>query len=96
MDPDSSAAGVFTLNGNLTAKVFAHEIGHLMGAHHHYANCDEGIASDADEFATPCSLMFNDVGLSFARLQRVNQLAVRGHAEALRELARRSVYAALY
>ena len=41
---DASAIGPATLAGNLTAKVAAHELGHLMGGHHHYANCAEGLA----------------------------------------------------
>ena len=82
LDPDASAVGGLTLTANLTAKVFAHEIGHLMGAHHHYANCAEGIPSDANELATPCTLMFNDVGFSSLAFSTVNGLVVRGHTEA--------------
>ncbi len=82
LDPDSSSLAGLTLTGNLTAKVFAHEIGHLLGAHHHYANCAEGIPSDANELGTPCTLMFNDVGFSSLAFSTVNQLVVRGHTEA--------------
>lgn len=63
---------------NLTAKIAAHEIGHLMGAHHHYANCVEGVGLDFD----PCTLMINDVGLASQNFSITNSLVVRGHAEA--------------
>ncbi|HYH59155.1 MAG TPA: zinc-dependent metalloprotease family protein [Thermoleophilaceae bacterium] len=82
LDPDGGNLLGVTLMGNLTAKVFAHEIGHLMGAHHHYANCAEGVPSDPNEVATPCTLMFNDVGFSSLVFSTLNHLVVRGHSEA--------------
>jgi Metallo-peptidase family M12B Reprolysin-like len=81
MNPDGIDFGLGTFTSNLTAKVFAHEVGHLMGAHHHYANCAEGIPSDPDEIGTPCTLMFNDVGLVSLVFSTVNNLVVRGHSE---------------
>jgi hypothetical protein len=69
------------LAGNLSAKVMAHEIGHLMGGHHHYANCVEGLLSEPEE-TSPCTLMFNDVGLTSFNFSTVNSLIVRGHSEA--------------
>jgi hypothetical protein len=82
LDPDGVDLGIATVSANLTAKVFAHEVGHLMGAHHHYANCAEGIPSDPNEIGTPCTLMFNDVGFSSLVFSAVNSLVVRGHTEA--------------
>ena len=82
LDPDAFDLGVATFTANLTAKVFAHEVGHLMGAHHHYANCAEGIPSDPNEVGTPCTLMFNDVSLTSLVFSSVNSLVVRGHTEA--------------
>jgi hypothetical protein len=82
LDPDGVDLGIAVLSANLTAKVFAHEVGHLMGGHHHYANCAEGIASDPNEVGTPCTLMFNDVGFSSLAFSTVNTLVVRGHSEA--------------
>jgi Metallo-peptidase family M12B Reprolysin-like len=61
------------VNRNLTGKVASHEIGHLMGGHHHYANCIQGLLSDPDEFS-PCTLMFNDVGLAGLDFSIVNSL----------------------
>ena len=63
------------------AKVLAHELGHLLGAHHHYANCGEAVPAAAAERTTDaCTLMFNDVGLVSLRFSTVNLAVVRGHA----------------
>ncbi len=65
---------------NRPAKVFAHEIGHLLGGHHHYANCAEGLLSELGE-VSPCTLMFNAANLSSFNFSTLNGLIVRGHAE---------------
>jgi hypothetical protein len=80
---DASAIGPLFLARNLSAKVASHEIGHLMGAHHHYANCAEGLLSEslASELS-PCTLMFNAVDLSSINFSTAQGLVVRGHAEA--------------
>jgi hypothetical protein len=63
------------------ARIMAHELGHLMGAHHHYANCVEGIPSDFDPFApSPCTLMFNSVSFGSINFSTLNTTVVRGHA----------------
>ena len=72
--------GLVPLAGNLSAKVMAHEIGHLMGGHHHYANCVEGLLTEPSE-TSPCTLMFNDIGLTSFNFSAVNSLVVRGHSE---------------
>jgi hypothetical protein len=74
--------GPFVTTVNGTAVVAAHEIGHLMGAHHHYANCVEGIAPDEllGLELTPCTLMFNAVNPASLRFSAVNGPVVRGHA----------------
>jgi Metallo-peptidase family M12B Reprolysin-like len=68
-------------NVDATAEVFAHEMGHLMGAHHHYSNCVEGNLSSAGPTdLSPCTLMFpmvNFASLNFAALEGGT---VRGHA----------------
>ncbi|HEX7189893.1 MAG TPA: pre-peptidase C-terminal domain-containing protein [Actinomycetes bacterium] len=70
------------LQRNGTAKVLAHELGHLMGAHHHYANCVEGNLSEVGEpEVSPCTLMFNVVNLASLNFAQVNSAVVRGHAE---------------
>ncbi len=61
----------------------AHELGHLLGAHHHYANCVEGPAPEL------CTVMFN-ANLSFLRVADFNSLkfgtleasVITGHAQA--------------
>lgn len=66
---------------NATAKIAAHEIGHLMGAHHHYANCAEGAPGAVEEVGpTPCSLMFNFIDFLSLRFSVLEGAVVRGHA----------------
>lgn len=82
-DRDRSVVGPLTLFNNLSAKVASHEIGHLLGAHHHYANCVEGIPSELTQLeVSPCTLMFNAVDVASLNFSTVNGLVVRGHAEA--------------
>lgn len=71
----------FNPNVDATAEVMAHEIGHLMGGHHHYANCIEGNTSNvgvAD--LSPCTLMFNAVNFASINFGTLNGTVVRGHA----------------
>jgi hypothetical protein len=67
-----------------TAKVVAHEIGHLMGAHHHYANCVEGNLDAAENpfDLSPCTLMFNFLDFISLNFSGLNLAVVRGHAVA--------------
>lgn len=65
--------------GGFSAKVMAHEIGHLFGGHHHYANCAEGFTNAAEGYLSPCSLMFNDITLASFNFSAVNSRVVRGH-----------------
>jgi hypothetical protein len=71
---------VHTVNG--TAVVAAHELGHLMGGHHHYANCAEGLQLDEllNFELTPCTLMFNAVNTASLNFSTINSAVVRGHA----------------
>jgi hypothetical protein len=59
--------------------IAAHEIGHLLGAHHHYANCAQADPQDVIDDATPCTLMFNDVGFQSMRFSTLEGATVRGH-----------------
>ena len=64
-----------------TAKIVAHELGHLMGGHHHYANCVEGIPSEMDTVdVSPCTLMSNFVDFQSLNFSTLNSAVVRGHA----------------
>lgn len=80
---DRIALGPVALARNLSAKIAAHELGHLLGAQHHYANCVEGIASSLTQLeVSPCTVMFNSVDLAALNFSTLNGLVVRGHAEA--------------
>jgi reprolysin-like metallo-peptidase family M12B len=71
---------VHTVNGS--SIVVAHELGHLMGGHHHYGNCVEGITLlDLLKLElTPCTLMFNAVNFASLPFSTLNSTVVRGHA----------------
>ncbi|HUR50185.1 MAG TPA: M12 family metallo-peptidase [Acidimicrobiales bacterium] len=70
-----------TMSGQKTAKIVAHELAHLLGAHHQYANCAEGAPSEMDRNeASPCTLMFNDVGLLSLAFGTLEGTVARGYA----------------
>jgi hypothetical protein len=84
--PTDVAIGPLVFDYHANPHVTAHEIGHLLGGQHHYANCVEGIeASDVHQEdgtveGSPCTLMFNAadfLGQSFGTL---NGAIVRGSA----------------
>lgn len=85
-DPQTGTTGTLNalgLNPNVdaTAEVFAHEIGHLMGAHHHYANCVEGnLSSAGSRDVSPCTLMFPAVNFASLNFAALEAATVRGHA----------------
>ena len=64
------------------AKITAHEIGHLFGGQHHFANCVEGLHDDAVNSgdSSPCSLMFNAADFISLRFGTLNGRIVRGYA----------------
>ena len=71
----------YNQNFAAAAEVISHEIGHLMGAHHHYANCVEGnLSSDGPGDLSPCTLMFNSVNNASLSFSSVEGAVVRGHA----------------
>lgn len=73
--------GAVKVAENLPGKILAHELGHLLGAHHHYANCAEHVPAAGVERSTDvCTLMFNDIGVIGLRFSSVNRVIVRGHA----------------
>jgi hypothetical protein len=65
------------------AKVAAHEIGHLLGAHHHYSNCVQGASTSDATGRDPsiCTLMTNFVDLQDLYFGSFEAIVVRGHAE---------------
>lgn len=54
----------------------AHELGHLFGAHHHYADCAEGAEPDK-----PCTLMWTiSIDLVSRNFGTLEAATIRGHA----------------
>lgn len=64
------------------ARIFGHELAHLLGAHHHYSNCGEGIAGAATRADShPCTVMFptlDGISLVFGALEGT---VARGYAD---------------
>jgi hypothetical protein len=77
---DPFSAGPFIFEVDAHPEIAAHELGHLMGAHHHYANCVEGILQGDATDVSPCTLMFNFVDFQSLNFSQVNGPVVRGHA----------------
>jgi hypothetical protein len=74
-------AGPATFYHAATSKIAAHEIGHLMGAHHHYQDCVEGIPTELEEGeVSPCTLMTNAVDFQSLNFSVLEGAVVRGHA----------------
>ena len=70
-----------TMFQDMSAKILSHEVGHLLGAHHHYSNCVEGVPTETvDDALSVCTLMINDVGLASLNFSTLNGAIVRGHA----------------
>lgn len=77
-----SFTGFETLLPGQHYKIAAHEVGHLLTAHHHHANCVE-TAPAYDPLITldGCTVMINDWGLIHPTFSSLNRLVVRGHAD---------------
>jgi hypothetical protein len=82
--PTNYGFGPVVFGYDANPHVTAHEIGHLMGGQHHYANCVEGIdATDVHEDhveGSPCTLMFNAADFLGGDFDTVNGAIVRGSA----------------
>jgi hypothetical protein len=63
-----------------TARIAAHEIGHLMGGQHEHANCVQGLVDIAPDDPTPCTLMSNFADFVSRDFGVVESAVVRGHA----------------
>jgi hypothetical protein len=59
----------------------AHEIGHLLGAHHHYGNCAEGRTHTPGGQGS-CTVMFPVASLDSARFGSLEASVIRSYAEA--------------
>ncbi len=79
----SEGTGQYARNGDLTGLIAAHEIGHLMGAHHHYGNCGEGMPLMQRGGPTVCTVMFPlFIRLNAGNFGTLEGAVVRGHATA--------------
>ena len=83
VDQGGIAIGPLRLVPHQAAKITAHEIGHLFGGQHHFANCVEGgraedVTSGAD--SSPCTLMFNSADFISLHFGTLNGRIVRGYA----------------
>lgn len=83
IDNDSlGITGPLAFSPDTGAKVVAHELGHLLGAHHHYAECVTGVASEPlGDVLSTCTLMINDVGLASLHFSHANGAVARGFAD---------------
>jgi hypothetical protein len=80
--PDEGVTiGPLTFGAEYSAKITAHEMGHLLGGQHHYANCVEGIdpAGETSD-VSPCTLMFNSGDIISLHFSAINAAIVRGYA----------------
>lgn len=65
---------------DMAGVIAAHELGHLMGAHHHYGNCAEG-APIFQETQTPCTVMWPFfISMNAGNFGTLEGAVVRGHA----------------
>jgi hypothetical protein len=76
----SSFHGGFTVVKNLAARAFAHELGHLVGAHHHYGNCGPSFLDDTSDLS-PCTLMFPFASYISDGFGALDAAVARGHIE---------------
>lgn len=77
---DPVAVGPFFLEVDAHPEIASHELGHLMGAHHHYANCVEGNLDGGAFDLSPCTLMFNFVDFQSLNFSLLEGAVVRGHS----------------
>jgi len=60
--------------------IAAHEIGHLFGGSHDYANCVEGVLVSEDAIqGGPCTLMHENLNISYG-FSTLNRAVIRGYA----------------
>ena len=80
--PEGVVIGPLRLIPDQAAKITAHEIGHLFGGQHHFANCVEGGRTDAVSGgdSSPCTLMFNSADFISLHFGTVNGRIIRGYA----------------
>lgn len=63
-------------------KILVHELGHILSAHHHYANCAEAAPYfQPSQPSEVCTLMINYVDFPVFTLSTANKLSTRGWAD---------------
>ncbi|HVE74337.1 MAG TPA: zinc-dependent metalloprotease family protein [Mycobacteriales bacterium] len=81
-DDGGRGIGPVTFYKDLTAKIAAHEIGHLFGGHHHYQECGTAAPTAVGRGELgPCTLMTNAADFQTFPFSTLNSIVVRGHAE---------------
>jgi hypothetical protein len=71
--------GALILLPDAATKIGAHELGHTLSAHHHYANCAEAATVYNPVHTTDaCTILINDWGLIGLRFSSVSRLAMAG------------------
>jgi hypothetical protein len=77
----ASAIGPASFLGNAGSKTASHEIGHLLGAQHHYFDCVEGLETETtDGEFSPCTIMAPLVDFGSINFGVLDGAVVRGHA----------------
>jgi hypothetical protein len=71
------AVGEVHKGGEGTGKIMAHEVGHLLGGHHHYSSPEGLLAADPNLL----DLMGPSLSLISLRFSTLNSLMVKGHAQ---------------
>ena len=71
------AVGEVHRSGVATGKIMAHEVGHLLGGHHHYTSPEGLLAADPNLL----DLMGPSLSLISLRFSTLNTLMVKGHAQ---------------
>jgi hypothetical protein len=80
---DPVEIGPLTAYADVEAKNFAHEMGHVFGGHHHYAECvDSALSGVAARSVDVCSVMFNSLDFNSLHFGPVEAAAIRGFVEA--------------
>jgi hypothetical protein len=68
---------------DVEAKNFAHEMGHVFGGHHHYAECVDSVPSAVlVQSFDVCSVMFNSLDFNSLHFSPLEAAAIRGFVEA--------------
>ena len=80
--PEGFDFGPVVLFPDLSAKLMAHEVGHLVGNHHHYANCAEGLKSTQRSNGldpSACTVMFPYIEFLAFNFGTLEANIARGH-----------------